>query len=41
MKIKLGTIVKVAVKYGPIIYPIVKKMMDNKSVTKPSIHRTK
>lgn len=30
---KIGKIVKVAIKYAPVIYPIVKKMINNKNST--------
>lgn len=36
---KLGNLVKAAVKYGPIIYPIVKKIMDSKSGSKSTTTR--
>ncbi|MER2108492.1 MAG: hypothetical protein ABS949_16310 [Solibacillus sp.] len=36
---KLGNLVKAAVKYGPIIYPIVKKIIDSKSASKPTTTR--
>lgn len=43
---KIGNLVKAAVKYGPIIYPIVKKIIDSKSgksttTTRPPTRRTK
>lgn len=33
---KLNNLIKTAIKYGPIIYPIVKKMIDKKSGAKPT-----
>ncbi|MER2119348.1 MAG: hypothetical protein ABS935_03715 [Solibacillus sp.] len=30
---KLNKLIKTAIKYGPIVYPIIKKMMDNKKST--------
>ncbi|MEK3763633.1 hypothetical protein [Solibacillus sp. FSL K6-4121] len=30
---KINKLVKTAIKYGPILYPIIKKMMDKKSST--------
>lgn len=30
---KIGKIVKAAIKYAPVIYPIVKKMINNKNST--------
>lgn len=34
MKLDLKKIIRTAVKYGPIVYPIVKKIIDRKSTSK-------
>ena len=31
---KLNRIIKTAIKYGPIVYPIIKKFIDNRSTAK-------
>lgn len=31
---KLNKIIKTAIKYGPIVYPIIKKFVNNRSATK-------
>lgn len=41
MKLNLGKIVKAAVKYGPVIYPVVKKIIDSKSTKKPTTRTTR
>ena len=33
LQMKLNKLIKTAIKYGPIVYPIIKKMMDNKKST--------
>ena len=33
---KINKLVKTAIKYGPILYPIIKKMMDKKSTPQPA-----
>lgn len=40
MKLNLNSIIKAAVKYGPIVYPIVKKIIDSRSASKPTATRT-
>ena len=30
---KFTKIIKTAIKYGPILYPIIKKLIDNRSAT--------
>ncbi|MCH7323214.1 hypothetical protein LZ480_15160 [Solibacillus sp. MA9] len=38
---KLNKVIKTAIKYGPIVYPIIKKVLDNRSAPKqPTIPRT-
>lgn len=38
---KLNKVLKTAIKYGPIVYPIVKKILNNRSTSKqPNIPRT-
>lgn len=36
MFMKLNKLIKSAIKYGPIVYPIIKKMMDKKSAPQPA-----
>ncbi|MEK4701227.1 hypothetical protein MKX47_16930 [Solibacillus sp. FSL R7-0668] len=31
---KLNKVIKTAIKYGPIVYPIIKKVLDNRSASK-------
>lgn len=38
---KIGNLVKAAVKYGPVIYPIVKKIIDSRSASKPTTRTTR
>ena len=35
-QLKLNKVIKTAIKYGPIIYPIIKKVLDKKSTTSPT-----
>ena len=36
---KLNKLIKTAIKYGPIVYPIIKKMVDKKSTPQPKATR--
>lgn len=36
---KLNKLIKTAIKYGPIVYPIIKKMVDKKSMPQPTTTR--
>ncbi|NYF26285.1 hypothetical protein HDC33_003174 [Sporosarcina sp. JAI121] len=36
---KIGRLVKTAIKFAPIVYPIIKKMMSDKKTTKTAIQR--
>lgn len=36
---KLNKLIKTAIKYGPIVYQIIKKMMDKKSAPQPATTR--
>ena len=36
---KINKLVKTAIKFGPILYPIIKKMMDKKSTPQPATTR--
>lgn len=36
---KLNKLIKTAIKYGPIVYPIIKKMIDKKSAPQPATTR--
>lgn len=38
---KLNKVIKTAIKYGPIVYPIIKKIMNDRSTSKqPTMPRT-
>ena len=37
---KLDRIIKTAIKWGPVIYPIVKKLIDSRSSAKPTTTQT-
>lgn len=38
---KLDKVIKTAIKYGPIVYPIIKKFLDSRSTSKqPTTPRT-
>lgn len=34
---KLNKVIKTAIKYGPLFYPIIKKVLDNRSASKQPI----
>ncbi|MFC5591932.1 hypothetical protein ACFPRA_23945 [Sporosarcina soli] len=36
---KLGKVVKTAIKLAPIVYPIVRKVMEEKKVSKKTVSR--